>query len=316
MNIVALSRLIKVISLGLLALQGGVARMTCQQGTVQGIDFTCGNIPEPFEPCKNLNFQLSAGRSDRSTMVWILGVLHYQEGIFAKCVEEITASSPKHIIYVEGREKGETTNCENTGLKNKKGRKCVGFDDMQAHKEVNNFPHYKALRSEHETHVFLNKFNQVYQGQKKTDQDFYNYLVNKKREYMLLLKYDKAEFDKRLGQSAVAAIDRLMNEFDNSNKQISFREVFLKVGKTPEFLNSSKIKGPSILQEKQLHHKRNKSLIDILATHPNDTVAVVGIGKNHVVKQDDVDIYDSEYIRSEMNKGPHQNRYAILALRN
>lgn len=306
------TKLLKVFSLGLLALQGGQATMECRKEDRQGIDFTCGNFADALQPCKKLNFELSAGRTDSQTTTWLLGTLHDKEDVLAACIEEITASAPNHIIYFEGTEKGEITDCNNLSLKNKTGRKCIGFDNMQAHKQVLDLPSYKTVHPDSMRDVFIGKFKAVYKTEKRTDKDFHAYLKNKKNEYEMLLKIDEKKFAAFYGKSAIAAIDLLLTEH-GKNKQ-SFAAIFSKIkgdGKNKPF-ETEKEK----VQHKKLQRERNKSLLATLAKHPEDMVAVVCIGRHHVVKNDPYDSYDAEYIRSEMEKGPHQNRYAILALKN
>jgi hypothetical protein len=302
-----LAKILRVVSLAVLALRGAQAGMVCEKGGAQGTDFTCGDIPEPFQPCKD--FSLSAGRTDRSTTLWMLGEFHNKKELTNPCIEELTALSDEHVVYIEGVAAGKEIDCARTGLKNKPGRKCIGSDDMQAHKEVNELPFLKKELAENTIQVALSKLHQKYNENKLSDKDFATYLKNVKNNYM---QFNEAKLEEMKGRSVIAAIDRLLDQYKNNPQKLSFQAIFLKLKEN--LYKPTAVSMQNLEKYKQLNLKRNRSLTALLAKHPKGTLAVVRCGKNHVVPENADDPSAAEYVRQELAKGPHQNRYAILAM--
>lgn len=70
-----------------------------------------------------------------------------------------------------------------------------------------------------------------------------------------------------------------------------------------------------VAEFKKNQKKRNASLMRILNQSSPQLFSVVVAGRTHVLAENAFDPGASEYIHSELQKGQHQNYYAVLSLK-
>lgn len=283
----------------------GISQPTCKISKSDNLDFVCGNIPSSFQPC-DADFELANGKATTETTLWLLGEYHTNRNSTNNCLEKLTENLDEHIVYVESTESGKEVACKDKSVNEKKGRKCIGWDNMIKKAELEKLP---LSGQEFYPRIIKNIKKSL---ENIPEKNFDEILFGKRKEFQQKEKNDKTLLDGDLRQirAMIRVWDFLLKL---RNKGYSYKNIFGK--KMDEKLYD--ISQSELDQYKKLQKERNEKMMYTLFQSSTHLFRVVIAGVAHLVdKAPPQDSGASNYVQEELLKGKHQNNYAVLSMKN
>lgn len=300
-----LNKAFKFISMGYLLLSSRISFAASQSSYGSAADFVCGDIPHPYQPCSE-DFDLIQGQATTATTLWLLGEYHSHRENSEMCLSKLTEKVNEHIVYVESTESGKEVACKDKGVGEKKGRKCIGWDDMTEKAKIE-----KLSLVGQELYPRIIKNIQNSRKTNMADEDFDKILSSKQKEYRQIEKNDKTLSEGNLRQirALIRVWDLLLGLRKNGH---SYKDIFAK-----KMYDSLYVVSPSELKiYKEAQKARNIKMIHTLSKTPKGIFSVLLTGRSHIAEEEPNDIGSAKYVQEELQKGKHQNYYAVLAMKN
>lgn len=249
--------------------------------------FICGDFPEPPPPsCKGFKSVVNTSQPDPI----ILAENHHKRSTTARCIDDLTKDLGVHTIYIEKVEAGKETSCQQQGFQEKPGRKCVGWDDMEAAEEFE-----RRLLAEQQFKTYIGQIKQLSERPGTSETKIDAYLQHLLKEY-------------GSNPEISPALTWLLAKRKAGH---SYKIIFSK--DYPERNDLSKNLEHPLHPDavRKLNRDRNVKLLETLADNPPNQFRLVVGGHAHFIKSI-ADTGDAERLRQELDR--RANRYALLAM--
>lgn len=282
----------------------GALQSTCQPAKANHLDFVCGDIPSPFQPC-HADFNLINGKATTATTLWLLGEDHSDRDLTNECLEALTENAGEHIVYVEGTESGKEVRCKDKSVNERKGRKCIGWDNMLKKADIEKLPSAGQA-------VYPRIIQNIKKAlENKPDKKFDEILIQKRKEYRQIEENDKTLCEGELRN--IRANIRVWNFLlDLRNNGYSYKKIF--ENNMDEKLYE--ISDSEMEKYKKLQEERNKKMTDTLSNSPDNLFRVVIVGKQHVDSNFHPKLPGSaDSVHEALQAGKDKNNYAVLSMK-
>ena len=234
-------------------------------------------------------FSVKSGEMSRSTTLWFFGEHHnrFEETIL--CVEEITANTMPHTIYVEDFPANMVIPCEKIGFQQLPDRTCIGWDDVQSSREISRILMADGVEN---LIAFLE-----------------NYYANGMTSKWLDNILKELSINKNFFQLASQRLLNLRSKNETYQKIFSRKIDYILPPITTE----------DLLEVKRLCTLRNTRITEIMEGKKIREFGVFIAGKAHLEKKNQNGVNDtcaSNHINKSLQESKHRNNYVILTMDN
>lgn len=275
---------------------------SCEISQSNNIDFICGTIPAPFQPCGS-NFELALGNATTATTLWFIGEFHSNKQSTNYCLDKLTEDVQEHVVYVESYEGGKEFPCQEKNLHERKGRTCIGWDNMFFKNEIEAKIPFVGFD------YFPNIFQQIQNNLETMSDEEYDHFILYSTPKVQSIAQDFTLSAKT--SRPMRALLRVWNYLSElRNEGYSYNEIFTK----KMHVNLYKIKPEEEVLFKKLNTERNKQMMSILSKSSMNLFRIVVAGKAHLLNVTAEDSTASYYVQEELSKGQDQNNFAVLSM--